>query len=134
AARGGRRRPRDLRPWPGARAGVLHRRGVRRLRPRARRADRRRRALRRARRPLRPLAAGGRLRPGRRPPAPRRRRGGAGDAVNAFGLTIAVPRGALFAETLDALDAIGGDTAEVRANDRKLLFRDAGIVTMRPSD
>jgi ATP phosphoribosyltransferase len=50
------------------------------------------------------------------------------------GLTIAVPRGALFEGTLDALDALGIDTAEVRANDRKLLFRDVGIVTMRPSD
>ncbi len=50
------------------------------------------------------------------------------------GLTIAVPRGALFRETLDLLDAIGIDTSEVRANDRKLLFREVGIVTMRPSD
>ena len=49
-------------------------------------------------------------------------------------LTVAVPRGALFAETLDLLDALGIDTAEVRANDRRLLFPDAGIVTMRPSD
>jgi ATP phosphoribosyltransferase len=49
-------------------------------------------------------------------------------------LTIAVPRGALFEETLDLLDGIGVDTGEVRANDRKLLFRDVGIVTMRPSD
>jgi len=49
-------------------------------------------------------------------------------------LTIAVPRGALMAGTLDLLDAIGVDTAEVRSNDRKLLFDDAGIVTMRPSD
>jgi ATP phosphoribosyltransferase len=49
-------------------------------------------------------------------------------------LVIAVPRGALFKETLDRLDAIGVDTAEVRANDRKLLFREAGVVTMRPSD
>jgi ATP phosphoribosyltransferase len=54
--------------------------------------------------------------------------------VNRFGLTIAVPRGALLRETLDLLDRIGVDTAEVRANDRKLLFADAGIVTMRPSD
>jgi ATP phosphoribosyltransferase len=54
--------------------------------------------------------------------------------VNAFGLTIAVPRGALFAETLDLLDDLGIDTAEVRSNDRKLLFAAAGIVTMRPSD
>jgi len=50
------------------------------------------------------------------------------------GLTIAVPRGALFKETLDVLDGIGVDTREVRENDRKLLFRDVGIVTMRPSD
>ena len=54
--------------------------------------------------------------------------------MNRFGLTIAVPRGALLRETLDALDAIGIDTAEVRSNDRKLLFADVGIVTMRPSD
>jgi ATP phosphoribosyltransferase len=52
----------------------------------------------------------------------------------ANGLVIAVPRGALFVETLDRLDAIGIDTAEVRSNDRKLLFADVGIVTMRPSD
>jgi ATP phosphoribosyltransferase len=50
------------------------------------------------------------------------------------GLILAVPRGALFAETLDLLDRIGVDTAEVRANDRRLLFAEAGIVTMRPSD
>ena len=49
-------------------------------------------------------------------------------------LTIAVPRGALFSETLDVLDAVGVDTAEVRLNDRKLLFADQGLVTMRPSD
>ncbi len=49
-------------------------------------------------------------------------------------LTIAVPRGNLFTETLDLLDRLGIDTAEVRSNDRKLLFADAGIVTMRPSD
>jgi ATP phosphoribosyltransferase len=54
--------------------------------------------------------------------------------VNRFGLTIAVPRGALFGETLDALDSLGVDTAPVRSNDRRLLFADAGIVTMRPSD
>jgi ATP phosphoribosyltransferase len=54
--------------------------------------------------------------------------------VNRFGLTIAVPRGALLRETLDLLDLLGVHTAEVRTNDRKLLFADAGIVTMRPSD
>ncbi|HWF26448.1 MAG TPA: ATP phosphoribosyltransferase [Solirubrobacteraceae bacterium] len=50
------------------------------------------------------------------------------------GLRIAVPRGALFGDTLDLLDRLGVDTREVRDNDRKLLFEDAGIVTMRPSD
>jgi ATP phosphoribosyltransferase len=50
------------------------------------------------------------------------------------GLRIAVPRGALFTETLDLLQALGIDTAEVRVNDRKLLFGDVGIVTMRPTD
>jgi ATP phosphoribosyltransferase len=54
--------------------------------------------------------------------------------VNRFGLTIAVPRGALFGETLDALDRLGIETGDVRTNDRRLLFGDAGIVTMRPSD
>lgn len=50
------------------------------------------------------------------------------------GLTIALPRGALFGESLGLLDALGIDTAEVRANDRKLVFPDAGLITMRPSD
>ncbi len=49
-------------------------------------------------------------------------------------LRIAVPRGALLGDTLDLLDRLGIDTAEVRANDRKLLFSGPGIVTMRPSD
>ena len=49
-------------------------------------------------------------------------------------LRIAVPRGALFTETLDLLDRLGLNTREVRENDRKLLFDDAGIITMRPSD
>jgi len=52
-------------------------------------------------------------------------------------LTVAVPRGALFAETLDLVDRLGIETAEVRSNDRKLLFDlpDGGsLITMRPSD
>ena len=49
-------------------------------------------------------------------------------------LLIAVPRGNLFGDTLDLLDRIGLDTTEVRANERRLLFPEAGIVTMRPSD
>lgn len=50
------------------------------------------------------------------------------------GLTIAVPRGALMGETLDMLEDLGFDTREVRENDRKLVFGDLGLVTMRPSD
>jgi ATP phosphoribosyltransferase len=49
-------------------------------------------------------------------------------------LRIAVPRGALFDETLTLLSRLDIDVAEVRTNDRKLLFEDAGLVTMRPSD
>jgi ATP phosphoribosyltransferase len=50
------------------------------------------------------------------------------------GLTIAVPRGALFKGTVDLLAALGLDTDELRSNDRKLLFEDIGVITMRPSD
>jgi ATP phosphoribosyltransferase len=49
-------------------------------------------------------------------------------------LRIAVPRGALFTQTLDLLDELGIGTREVRESDRKLLFASAGIITMRPSD
>ena len=50
------------------------------------------------------------------------------------GLTIAVPRGALFEQTLDVLDALGLDSSEIRSNDRKLVFPEVGVITMRPSD
>ena len=50
------------------------------------------------------------------------------------GLTIAIPRGALFGPTLDLLDALGLPTGELRANDRRLTFPEAGVVTVRPSD
>jgi ATP phosphoribosyltransferase len=50
------------------------------------------------------------------------------------GLTIAVPRGALFDGTVDLLAALGLETDELRSNDRKLLFEDIGVITMRPSD
>jgi ATP phosphoribosyltransferase len=50
------------------------------------------------------------------------------------GLTIAVPRGALFEDTVDLLAVLGLDTEELRSNDRKLLFEDIGVITMRPSD
>jgi len=50
------------------------------------------------------------------------------------GLTIAVPRVALFSETVSLLEHLGLDTSELRDNDRKLLFEDIGVITMRPSD
>jgi ATP phosphoribosyltransferase len=50
------------------------------------------------------------------------------------GLTIAVPRGALFEDTVGLLTALGLDTGELRSNERKLLFEDIGVITMRPSD
>ena len=50
------------------------------------------------------------------------------------GLTIAVPRGALFSGTVELLAALGLDTEELSSNDRKLLFEDIGVITMRPSD
>ncbi len=56
------------------------------------------------------------------------------DGRKAPSLRIAVPRGALFAETLDLLDRLDIDTLPVRENDRKLLFEESGIITMRPSD
>jgi ATP phosphoribosyltransferase len=45
-----------------------------------------------------------------------------------------VPRGALFGESLDLLDRLGIDTAPVRSNDRRLIFPEIGVITMRPSD
>ena len=58
------------------------------------------------------------------------------------GLTIAVPLGALFEDTLDLLDVLEIETSELRFGDRRLLFSGPslaqrgidGIVTMRPSD
>jgi ATP phosphoribosyltransferase len=60
--------------------------------------------------------------------APRTRPGGP--------LKLAIPRGALWGETLDALDGIGVDTAEMRGDSRSLIFQANGmsLVTMRPSD
>jgi ATP phosphoribosyltransferase len=49
-------------------------------------------------------------------------------------LTIAVPRGALFSGTVELLAALGLDTEELSSNERKLLFEDIGVITMRPSD
>jgi ATP phosphoribosyltransferase len=51
-------------------------------------------------------------------------------------LKLALPRGALWGETLDALDRIGIDTAELRSDSRALVFQSNGLtlVTLRPSD
>ncbi|HEU4980824.1 MAG TPA: ATP phosphoribosyltransferase [Solirubrobacterales bacterium] len=51
-------------------------------------------------------------------------------------LKLAIPRGALWGETLDALDRIGVETSEMRSESRSLLFSSDGLtlVTMRPSD
>jgi ATP phosphoribosyltransferase len=61
---------------------------------------------------------------------------GMGQAKADGPLKLAVPRGALLGETLDVLDAIGVDTAEVRGESRSLIFATPGLtlVTMRPSD
>lgn len=56
------------------------------------------------------------------------------ESLASAGLRLAVPRGALFKDTLDLLDRLGIDTRPVRENDRKLLFEEIGIITMRPSD
>jgi ATP phosphoribosyltransferase len=60
--------------------------------------------------------------------APRARLGGP--------LKLAIPRGALWGETLDALDRIDVETAEMRGDSRSLIFEVNGmsLVTMRPSD
>ncbi len=50
------------------------------------------------------------------------------------GLTLAVPRGALFKDTVALLTGLGVDTEELRSNDRRLLFAEIGVITMRPSD
>src|SRR6185295_17186778 len=116
----------------GARGRLLHRAGLRGLRPGRGIHARRRRALRQPDRPLRARPA--RLRPRRGCAEGSSGSGGGGGARVSGRLTIAVPRGALFGGTLDLLDGLGIDTSEVRSNDRKLLFADIGVVTMRPSD
>ena len=47
-----------------------------------------------------------------------------------------MPRGALFGETLDVLDAAGVDTSPLRGDSRSLIFDtdEMTLVTMRPSD
>lgn len=57
-------------------------------------------------------------------------------AVAGGKLKLAVPRGALFGETLDLLDAAGVETGELRGGSRSLIFETETmtLVTMRPSD
>jgi ATP phosphoribosyltransferase len=61
---------------------------------------------------------------------------GLGGAKSDGPLKLAVPRGALFGETLDVLDAAGVDTTALRGDSRSLIFpgEELTIVTMRPSD
>ncbi len=49
-------------------------------------------------------------------------------------LTIAIPRGALRGVALDLLDELGIRTDVSRANDRRLVFPESGVITTRPSD
>jgi ATP phosphoribosyltransferase len=51
-------------------------------------------------------------------------------------LKLAVPRGALFGDTVRTLDEIGVDVAALRSDSRSLVFEtpDLTLVTMRPSD
>ena len=52
-------------------------------------------------------------------------------------LRMAVPRGALFKTSLDLLEKVGFNVAEVSENDRKLVFEvgeGRTIITTRPSD
>ena len=51
-------------------------------------------------------------------------------------LKLAIPRGALWEGTLDALDRVGLDTSGLRSGSRALVFETGGLVlvTMRPSD
>ena len=51
-------------------------------------------------------------------------------------LRIAVPRGALFEDTLDLLDRIDCDSAALRSNSRSLFFPgdEMTVLTLRPSD
>jgi ATP phosphoribosyltransferase len=61
---------------------------------------------------------------------------GLGRAKQDGPLKLAVPRGALFEGTLDALDRAGVDTSGPRGDSRSLIFASEQItlVTMRPSD
>ncbi len=57
-------------------------------------------------------------------------------ALPESGLKLAVPRGALFEQTTDALESTGLDVSELRGDSRSLVFEvgELTVVTMRPSD
>ena len=113
---------------------LLHRRDPRGLRPGARPHPRRRRPLRRAHGTLRQATSGRRLRallgappcrPGRGG-CPMRGYGAVAGPTRAVGegpLKLALPRGALFAGTLDLLDRIGVETAALRGDSRSAGLR-----------
>ena len=125
--------------------GYYTRRDLRGLRPRARARDRRRRPL---RRPARRASAARCRRAAsrctwsgctsRRPrrSAVARSRSARERGPMSEPLRLAVPRGALFGDTLDLLDRIGVDTSPLRSDSRSLLFpgEEVTLVTMRPSD
>ena len=52
------------------------------------------------------------------------------------GLKLALPKGALWGETVEILDKVGIDTAELRSDSRAMTFEAEALtlVTMRPSD
>jgi ATP phosphoribosyltransferase len=57
-------------------------------------------------------------------------------ALPASALKLAVPRGALFAHTVDVIESTGADVSELRGDSRSLVFEleQMTVVTMRPSD
>jgi ATP phosphoribosyltransferase len=61
---------------------------------------------------------------------------GATQARTGGPLKLAVPRGALFDATLEALDRAGLETSGLRSESRSMIFDGSGVilVTMRPSD
>src|SRR5262249_17530847 len=139
------------RPQPPPRPGLLHRSDRRGLRPGAGPHPRWGRALRRPPRAVRAPAARRRLRPlPGADPSGADGGGAAGEGRHLMTPTVeapirarlggplklAIPRGALWEETLDALDGIGLHTAEMRGDSRSLVFSANGLtlVTMRPSD
>ena len=124
AGRARRGRPGDLRPRPGAAALGYYTGAVFEVYdPAVGFALGRRWPLRRPARALRPRPA--RLRHRARRAARARGPGRRGGAPVSDHLMIAVPRGALFEDTLDLLERLGTDVSEVRANDRQPAVRRA---------